>query len=64
LSFEYRQIDIRTLDGERLLESDAVGDNVIAILAKLRDDEGRSAGSCSGSRVWPRRNARPRSPNW
>jgi predicted transposase YdaD len=40
LSFEYRQIDIRTLDGERLLESDAVGDNVIAILAKLRDDEG------------------------
>jgi len=30
-------IDIRTLDGDRLLESDEVGDNVIAILAQLRD---------------------------
>jgi hypothetical protein len=37
LSFEYRLIDIRTLDGDRLLESDDVGDNVIAILARLRD---------------------------
>ena len=32
LSFQYRLIDIRTLNGERLLESDGVGDNVIAIL--------------------------------
>jgi len=39
LSFEYRLIDIRTLDGERLLESEQVGDNVIAILARLRDDK-------------------------
>src|ERR1022692_4572454 len=38
LSFEYRLIDIRELDGERLLESGDVGDNVIAILARLRDD--------------------------
>src|ERR1017187_10285705 len=38
--FQYRLIDIRTLDGDRLLESDAVGDNVIAILAGLRDHEG------------------------
>ena len=37
LSFRYRVVDIRELDGERLLESDAVGDNVIAILARLRD---------------------------
>ena len=37
--FQYRLIDIRTLDGDRLLESDAVGDNVIAILAGLRDHE-------------------------
>jgi hypothetical protein len=37
LSFEYRLIDIRTLDGDRLLESREVGDNVIAILAHLRD---------------------------
>src|SRR5580700_7734705 len=38
--FEYSLIDIRRLDGERLLASDEVGDNVIAILAGLRDDEG------------------------
>jgi hypothetical protein len=37
LLFQYRLIDIRTLDGDRLLESDDVGDNVIAILARLRD---------------------------
>jgi hypothetical protein len=35
--FQYRLIDIRTLNGERLLESGDVGDNVIAILAQLRD---------------------------
>jgi hypothetical protein len=39
LSFEYRAVDIRSLDGERLLESDEVGDNIIAILAHLRDDK-------------------------
>jgi predicted transposase YdaD len=39
LSFEYRLIDIRALDGDRLLESEDVGDNVIAILAQLRDDK-------------------------
>ena len=38
--FQYRLIDIRDLDGERLLESGEVGDNVIAILAGLRDHEG------------------------
>ena len=38
--FQYRLIDIRTLDGDRLLESEDVGDNVIAILARLRDHEG------------------------
>ena len=38
--FRYRLVDIRTLDGERLLESREVGDNVIAILAGLRDDKG------------------------
>jgi hypothetical protein len=37
--FQYRLIDIRTLDGERLLESREVGDNIIAILARLRDHE-------------------------
>jgi Domain of unknown function (DUF4351) len=35
--FRYRVIDIRTLDGDCLIESDEVGDNVIAILARLRD---------------------------
>jgi predicted transposase YdaD len=39
MSFEYRLIDIRSLDGDRLLESGDVGDNVIAILAGLRDDK-------------------------
>jgi Domain of unknown function (DUF4351) len=35
--FRYRVIDIRELDGDRLIESGEVGDNVIAILAGLRD---------------------------
>jgi hypothetical protein len=35
--FRYRAIDIRDLDGGRLLESEQVGDNVIAILARLQD---------------------------
>jgi hypothetical protein len=39
LFFEYRLIDIRTLDGERLLGGEDVGDNVIAILTQLRDDK-------------------------
>jgi predicted transposase YdaD len=38
LSFRYRLIDIRDLDGDRLLESEDLGDNVIAILSRLRDD--------------------------
>jgi len=37
--FRHRAIDIRDLDGERLLESAEVGDNVIAILARLRDQK-------------------------
>jgi len=39
LSFQYGLIDMRTLDGDRLLESEEIGDNVIAILARLRDDK-------------------------
>jgi Domain of unknown function (DUF4351) len=35
--FRYGAIDIRSLDGDSLLESPEVGDNVIAILARLRD---------------------------
>jgi len=37
LLFRYRLIDIRDLDGERLLESERIADNIIAILARLRD---------------------------
>jgi hypothetical protein len=37
LSFQYRVVDIRELDGERLCESGAIGDNVIAILARWPD---------------------------
>ena len=33
----YRVIDIRTLDGDALLASEDMGDNLIAILARLRD---------------------------
>jgi hypothetical protein len=35
-SFRYNLIDIREFDGEALLASDRVGDNVIAILTRLR----------------------------
>ena len=35
--FRYRLIDIRDLDGDRLLESEDVGDNILAILARLQD---------------------------
>jgi len=37
LSFQYRILDIRELDGERLLNSDQIGDNVIAVLARVRN---------------------------
>ena len=37
--YRYRAIDIRDLDGDRLLESEDTGDNIIAILARLRDDK-------------------------
>ena len=36
-SFGYRSVDIRDLDGEQLIESAYLGDNMIAILARLRD---------------------------
>jgi predicted transposase YdaD len=39
VSFRYRAVDIRELDGERLLASAEVGDNVIAILARLPDQQ-------------------------
>src|SRR6266446_2060721 len=35
--FRYKPVDIRDLDGDLLLQSEQVGDNVIAILARLRD---------------------------
>ncbi len=39
MSFSYRLIDIRELDGGRLLESPHIGDNIIAILARLSDPQ-------------------------
>ncbi len=55
--FQYRTVDIRDLDGDRLLESEEVGDNVIAILARLQDDKeavrkivGKIAGLAAGER--------------
>ena len=57
LWFRYRAIDIRDLDGERLLESEDIGDNVIAVLARLRDHKDavrriveRIAGLAAGER--------------
>jgi len=38
LSFDCRLVDIRDLDGARLLESERLEDNVIAILARLGDE--------------------------
>ena len=40
LMFRYRAIDARSMDGDALLESEDIGDNVIAILAGLRDPKG------------------------
>ena len=39
--FECRMADIRELDGERLIESAELGDNIVAILARLADRRGR-----------------------
>ena len=38
LWFRYRALDIRELDGERLLKRDAVGDNIVALLAGCSDN--------------------------
>jgi hypothetical protein len=38
LWFRYRALDIRELDGERLLKSDAVGDNIVGLLAGCTDN--------------------------
>jgi predicted transposase/invertase (TIGR01784 family) len=37
LSFEYRLVDIRELDGARLCESASIGDNIISLLARWPD---------------------------
>jgi hypothetical protein len=37
LTFPYEASDIRDFDGEQLLESNHIGDNIMAILARLRD---------------------------
>lgn len=37
LEYAYRLVDIRELDGARLLESSRVGDNIVAILTRLAD---------------------------
>ncbi len=37
LSFEFRMVDIRSFDGEQLLESDSLDDNIVSILARQPD---------------------------
>jgi len=49
LRFRYRAVDIRSLNGGQLLASDALGDNVIAVLTRLRIIKKRSGRSSSGS---------------
>ena len=39
LSYAYSIVNVRDLDGERLLASTEIGDNIIAILARLRDQK-------------------------
>ncbi len=41
--FRYELVDFRHLDGEELLASPDLGDNVLAVLAKLRDRKGAVA---------------------
>ncbi|MDE3196167.1 MAG: Rpn family recombination-promoting nuclease/putative transposase [Acidobacteriota bacterium] len=38
LNFRYTIVDIRELDGERLIRSGSLGDNILAILARVRDE--------------------------
>ena len=40
LRFGYTLVDARNLDGEKLIRSDKIGDNVLAILARVRDQRG------------------------
>jgi len=40
LSYSYRLVDMKDLDGERLLASPRVGDNIVAILTRLPDIRG------------------------
>jgi hypothetical protein len=37
MSFRYRLVDVRELDGDWLIENGGVGDNIIGVLAGLRD---------------------------
>jgi hypothetical protein len=37
LEYSYRLVDVRDLDGERLLNSDKVDDNIIALLTRISD---------------------------
>jgi predicted transposase YdaD len=37
LDYSYRLVDIRELDGERLLQSERVDDNIVALLTRLSD---------------------------
>ncbi len=37
MSFRYSLVDIRSLDGERFLSSPAVGDQILAVLMRLKD---------------------------
>ena len=37
LKYSYRLIDIRDVDGVRLLESAHLGDNIVAVLTRLPD---------------------------
>src|SRR5882672_9587270 len=58
--FRYRAVDIRELDGDLLLKSEDVGDNVIAILTRLRDHKEAVGRLSKGLQIWRRPSGRLR----
>ena len=64
LSFAFQIVDIRELDGEPLLESESLDDNIISILAQWPDAGSPCAGFLRGSPRAPRPADLSRWRNW
>jgi hypothetical protein len=61
--FQYRLVDIRTLNRDRLLESDEVGDNIMRFWRDCGTMKVRSAELWSGLRVSPQQSGKNRWPS-